>query len=214
MTDAERAREIAEDICAALIDGCQQMLDGQCELAACPCEDDTRAFETRIAAALAAVRSEATAAAEQRIADLTRERDEALAWIAEFKSGIGAPQDEPIDSVLESINEGAEDALQSEKAWKARAEAAERERDEANAAADMIATVREAWKARAEAALARLARARADALEDAARVAEAQPYYYDIQRQWVKDEIARKVRALIDSEPAGRADQEGSDGRE
>ena len=73
MTDAERARELAEDICAALIDGCPQMLDGQCELASCPCEDDTRTFEARIAAALAAVRSEATASAEQRIAALDRE---------------------------------------------------------------------------------------------------------------------------------------------
>ena len=40
-----------------------------------------------------------------------------------------------------------------------------------------------------------------NALEMAAQVAEAQPYYSDIHvgmgQQWVKDEIARKIRALI-----------------
>lgn len=39
------------------------------------------------------------------------------------------------------------------------------------------------------------------AIEAAARVAEAQPFYPDtnvgMRQQWVKDEIARKVRSLL-----------------
>lgn len=49
------------------------------------------------------------------------------------------------------------------------------------------------------------AAARAEALEEAAQIAEAQPYYFDthtgMRQQWVNDEIMRKIRDLVQAAP-------------
>ena len=60
------------------------------------------------------------------------------------------------------------------------------------------------------AVIAVLSRIEADALEEAARVAEEQTYYPDtnigMRQQWVKDQIAAKVRSLIVASPSPSAD--------
>jgi hypothetical protein len=173
-------------------------------------QTDWLAVADAVLALLPATRSEATAAAEQRIADLTRERDRARVM--------------------------ASDVAEANTLLKDRAEAAEKERDEARAmmarlehlatdhyyalqAAEVrLARAREAlqfyargdWsdltiqfhQQRAQAAEARLARAR-EALERADRqFCHATP---DMRE--VAGSIHEAIRAITDSEPAGR-DQE------